>query len=190
MLPLLFTTKEGRKKDIYIKIAAAFTVTICIWLVVVLMNLAVCGLVYGYDGLDSFVGITNIIFFIVAQSWSVSIWTMEHFLAVVLFRSFIGVMLLCAVTVYISADCRNSFHAVSIAAMIYGLPVLLWFILPVGFIFSLIRVLIYASAFYHCMSNSIFDVGRIWPILAGMAAAFSMVCVLAACRKYKRQQAV
>lgn len=154
------------------------------------MDFIACGLVYGYDGLDSFVGVTNITFFIRAQSWSVTIWTVEYFLMVVLFRSFIGVMLLCAVTIYISACCKSSFHAVSIAAVSYGLPVLLWFILPMGFIFSLIRVLIYASTFYQCMSGSIFDVGRIWPILAGIAAVFSIVCIFAAYWKYRRQQAV
>ncbi|MBD5457676.1 MAG: ABC transporter permease [Lachnospiraceae bacterium] len=190
MLPLLFTTKEGKKKDIYVKIAAAFTVTICIWLAVVLLDVILCGLVYGYDGLDSFVGITNIAFFITAQSWSVSIWTVGHFLMVTLFRSLIGVVTLCAVTIFISAECQSSFHAVSIAAVIYGLPVLLWFIMPIGFIFSLIRLLIYASSFYQCMCNSIFDVSGIWHILAIIAVAFSFICVFAAYRKYKRQQAV
>ncbi|MDE5934027.1 MAG: ABC transporter permease [Lachnospiraceae bacterium] len=190
MLPLLFTTKEGRKKDISVKIAAAFTVTVAIWLIVILLDFIVCGLVYGYDGIDSFVGITNISFFIIAQSWSVSIWTVKHFLIVVLFRSFIGVILLCAITIYISAGCRSSFHAVSVAAVSYGLPVLLWVIMPIGFIFSLIRVLIYASAFYQCMCTSIYDVGRIWHILAAIAFAFSMICVIAAYWKYKRQQAV
>lgn len=190
MLPLLFTTKEGKKKDIYVKIAAAFTVTICIWLTVVLLDVILCGLVYGYDGLESFVGITNISFFIMAQSWSVSIWTVGYFLMIVLFRSFIGVMMLCAVTVFISADCRSSFHAVSIAAVCYGLPLLLWFIMPGGFIFSLIRLLIYASSFYQCMCNSIFDVSGIWHILAVIAVVFSVICVFAAYWKYRRQQAV
>lgn len=188
MLPLLFTTKEGRKKDICMKIAAAFTVTVCIWLIVILMGFIACRLVYGYDGIDSFVGATNISFSIMAQSWSVSIWTVKHFLIVVVLRSFIGVMLLCAVTIYISAGCRSSFHAVSIAAVSYGLPVLLWFIMPIGFIFSLVRVLIYASTFYQCMCSSIYDVGRIWHILAAVAIVISIICVIAACWKYKRQQ--
>ena len=188
MLPLLFTTKEGRKKDICMKIAAAFTVTVCIWLIVILMGFIACRLVYGYDGVDSFVGATNISFSIMAQSWSVSIWTVKHFLIVVVLRSFIGVMLLCAVTIYISAGCRSSFHAVSIAAVSYGLPVLLWFIMPIGFIFSLVRVLIYASTFYQCMCSSIYDVGRIWHILAAVAIVISIICVIAACWKYKRQQ--
>ena len=96
-------------------------------------------------------------------------------------RSFIGVMLLCAVTIYISAGCRSSFHAVSIAAVSYGLPVLLWFIMPIGFIFSLVRVLIYASTFYQCMCSSIYDVGRIWHILAAVAIVISIICVIAAC---------
>lgn len=188
MLPLLFTTREGRKKDIYMKIAAAFTVSFLIWLMVILLDFLLCGLVYGYDGMDSFVGATNISFFITAQSWSVTIWTVKYFLIVVLFRSFIGVILLCAVTIFISAGCWSSFHAVSVAAVSYGLPVLLWFIMPRGFLFSLIRLLIYASPFYQCMGTSIYDVGRIWPMLAVVAVVFSLICVTAAYWKYKRPQ--
>lgn len=190
MLPLLFTTREGRKKDIYMKIAAAFTVSLLIWLMVILLDFLLCGLVYGYDGMDSFVGATNISFFITAQSWSVTIWIVKYFLIVVLFRSFIGVTLLCAVTIFISADCRSSFHAVSVAAASYGLPVLLWFIMPRGFPFSLIRLLIYASPFYQCMGTSIYDVGRIWPMLAAAAVVLSLICVIAAYWKYKKPQAV
>ena len=106
---------------------------------VILMDFLLCGLVYGYDGMDSFVGATNISFFIMAQSWSVTIWTVKYFLIVVLFRSFIGVILLCAVTIFISAGCQSSFHAVSVAAV---------------------------------------------------AIVFSMICVIAAYRKYKRPQAI
>lgn len=190
MLPLLFTTREGRKKDIYMKIAAAFTVSFLIWLMVILLDFLLCGLVYGCDGMNSFVGATNISFFITAQSWSVTIWTVNYFLIVVLFRSFIGVMLLCAVTISISAGCRSSFHAVSAAAVSYGLPVLLWFIMPRGFLFSLIRLLIYASPFYQCMGTSIYDVGRIWPMLAAAAVVLSLICVIAAYWKYKKPQAV
>lgn len=186
MVPLLFTAKEGRKKDIYIKMTAAFTVTVCIWLMVVVLDLVLCGLIYGYDGLDSLVGVTKITRFIMAQSWSVTIWTIRHYLTVILFRSFIGIVMLCATTVYISAGCRSSFHAVSIASIAWGMPLLLWFMLPNGF--YLIRILIYASPFYHGKSSSIFDVNGIWPALAEIAAAWSMICIVRAYGKYKRQQ--
>jgi len=53
MIPLLFTSKEGRKKDIYMKIAAVFTVTVCIWSVMVLFCFILCGAIYGFYGLDA-----------------------------------------------------------------------------------------------------------------------------------------
>lgn len=186
MVPLLFTTREGRTKDIYIKITAAFLITVCIWLMVVFLDLMMCGLIYGFDGLDSLVG-TSITWYIMARNWSVTIWTVRHYLMVILFRSFIGMMMLCATTVYISARCQSSFHAVSIAATTWGLPILLWFLLPDGF--RLLRILIYASPLYHGMSSSIFDINGIWPVLAVVAVVWSVICIVRAYWKYKRQQA-
>lgn len=187
MVPLLFTTKEGRKKDITVKILAAFTVTVCIWLMVVILDLSLCGYIYGFDGWNSLTGITKITRYIMARDWSVTIWTAGHFLAVVLFRSFIGVMTLCATTVYISAKCRSSFHAVSIAGIAWGMPILLWFLVP-GSGFQLVKILIYASPLYHVMCDSIFDVNRFWQILIWIAAAWSAVCIIRGYFKYEGWQ--
>lgn len=190
MISLLFTTRNGRQKDIYMKIAAAFTVTICIWLSVVILDFILCGYIYGYDGMESFVGMTKITGSLSAQSWSVSIWTVKRFLSVTVFRSFIGVMALCAMTIYISAKCRSSFHAVSVASILWGIPILLWFLLPNGIFFYWLRILIYASPLYHSMCDSIFDVGSIWPILAEIAAFLSIICIVCAFLKYRRQQSI
>lgn len=56
MLPLLFTTKEGKKIDIYMKIAAAFTVAAGVWFVIVCLDLFLCKVVYGIDGLETMIG--------------------------------------------------------------------------------------------------------------------------------------
>jgi len=189
MLPLLFTTKEGRKKDIYGKIAAALTVTVGIWLMVVLLSLILCGLIYGCDGLDSFVGTTGISFGIMAQSWSVTTWSVKRFLAVGLLRSFIGVLELCAMTGYISARCRSSFHAVSVSAIVWGFPILFCVIFPGRWPF-VISILVHASSFFQCMSNAIFDVGRAWFMIVRAAAYSSVIFMVAAYWKYERQQAV
>ncbi len=187
MVPLLFTTKEGRRKDIVIKILAAFTVTACIWLAVVALDLALCAYIYGLDGLDSLVGVTKMTGYMMARDWSVTIWTVRKFLTVVVFRSFVGIMMLCAATVYISAGCRASFHAVSLAGIAWGLPVLLWFLVPNSG-FRLIKILIYASPLYHMMCDSIFDVGTFWQMLAWTAVILSVICVCRGCLKYGRQQ--
>lgn len=188
MVPLLFTTKDGRKKDIYAKIAAAFTATVCIWFLVVVLDLVLCGYLYGLDGLESLVGVTKIIGYLTARSWSASIWTVGHFLSVVLLRSFVGVLMLCAATICISAGCNSSFHAVSIAAIFWGMPILLWFLLPSGFVFQLVRFLIYASPLYHVMCSSIFDISVVWPVLVWISIICSAVCVVRAYLKYRRQR--
>ena len=46
MLSVIFTTKEGRSKDITAKYAAAFTVAAGVWCMIVIMGLVLCGLVY------------------------------------------------------------------------------------------------------------------------------------------------
>ena len=56
-LQLLFTTKEGKGMDIAAKIAAALTVSIGIFAIIVLLDFLLCGVVFGLDGLDCFTGL-------------------------------------------------------------------------------------------------------------------------------------
>lgn len=196
MLQLLFTAKEGRKKDVYIKIAAAFTVTVIIWAGVAALSLILCGAVFGLDGLDCFVGMTKIAFSFMAVSWSPTVLSVGCYTAITLLRCLIGMLLLCSVTLYISACFRSPFHAITVSAVYTGSPLLLWILLSSAradsfityILLGVLRILQYSSPFYMIMNGSIFDIYHIWHILAGAAGAASVICVVGAYLRYKRQQ--
>ena len=50
MLPLIFSTEEGRRKDVPAKILASLTFTIFIFMWFVLVNLVLCWMIYGLKG--------------------------------------------------------------------------------------------------------------------------------------------
>lgn len=195
MLQLLFTTREGRKKDIYIKIAAAFTVTGIIWAVVVILDLLLCGAVFGFDGLDCFVGATKIMLLWVRPG-SPSMISVGHFTVISLLRGFVGMMLLCAVVLYISSCVRSSFYAIAVSSVFYAAPFLITALavsIGTGSFFmrallSIIRILQYMSPLYMIMPSSVIDVYRIWQALCGIAAMTCVPCIIAAFRRYRRRQ--
>ena len=53
MLPLIFSTEEGRRKDVPAKILASFTFTIFIFMWFVLVNLVLCWMIYGLKGFEN-----------------------------------------------------------------------------------------------------------------------------------------
>lgn len=120
-LPLLFTTKEGREKDITAKIAAALTVSFGVWAGILLLDLLLCGVVYGFDGLACYNGMAlNYLF----PSPDCMI-PLPNYLLMIVLLCFLGMMSLGAVTICISARCKNSFHAVTVSAIYWGAPLLL-----------------------------------------------------------------
>lgn len=195
MLQLLFTTKEGRKNDIYIKIAAAFTVTGIIWAVVVILDLLLCGAVFGFDGLECFVGATKIMF-LWARTGAPSVISVGHFTMISLMRGFVGMMLLCAVVLYISASFKSSFYVITVSSVYFAAPFLIMalavstgagsFFMRV--LLSITRILQYISPLIMIMPNSVIDVYRIWQALCGIAVVACVLCVISAYRRYRRRQ--
>ena len=77
MLPLIFSTEEGRRKDVPAKILASFTFTIFIFMWFVLVNLVLCWIIYGLKGFENI-------------SWMV---LSQHMLQPVLFLKYLGILL-------------------------------------------------------------------------------------------------
>ena len=124
MLPLLFTTQDGKEKDARMKIAAAFTLTIMVYSVAVLSVLVLCGCVFGLDGGDCPMGLAvpfwkNIIS---VTDYIPSLWT---FMWIVIGFDFLAMMLLCAIIMCISAYCSSTFGAVTRAVTLWMLPTLI-----------------------------------------------------------------
>lgn len=124
MVPLLFTAQDGKEKDTRMKIAAAFTLTMIVYGAVVLSVLVLCGCVFGLDGGDCPLGLavpawTNII------SVIRYIPLLRTFMWIVIGFDFLAMMLLCAVTMCVSACCRSTFGAVTRAATLWVMPSLI-----------------------------------------------------------------
>lgn len=181
MLSLLFTTKYGKNKNITTKIEAAFTVSGIIWMGVFLADLLLCGIVYGLDGLDCYNGMV----FGYLLPWPERMIPMPRFLLMMLMFSFFGIFSLCAITMCISALCKNSFHAVAMTAACWGAPILLAMFTN-GF--QGIGKLLAAAPIFMVIGETIDSVYDIWLMPIGVSVFVSMLCVLRACQKYRRQQ--
>lgn len=191
MISVLFTTKEGKKNDIYAKIAAAFTVSAAVWIGVVVLDLLLCSFVYGLDGWDNFIGMTKV-FRYISSSHRITMLNVSTFVLIVMFRSMLSVLLLCSTTICISSCMKNSFHALVYSALCWGSPVLLWMLFSNihGLLISLIYVYIYASPLYLSMYDTLRDIYNIWTVIAGVSIVISVLCTVFSYRNYKKQQAV
>lgn len=194
-LQLLFTTKEGRSRDIYAKMAAAFMLAFSVWFSVVIIDLVLCGMVYGFSGLKCLVGATSIADYRVITYLPYTMWTVDTMVVTVLLRSLLGVFLLCAMTICISAYFRSTFNAVVVAAIVWVLPVLLWMLLRGGgqnfisYIISYImKCFIFASPIYLVLYETVSDSSTALLILSVISAAGLVLCSAGAYRKYKKQQ--
>lgn len=192
MLPLLFTTKEGKKKDIFAKIAAAFTVSVLVWLTIVMLDFILCGFTYGFDGLKCLTGLSKIIRFMNLHYRPISAIPISSFLVIVLCRSFLGIMLLCAITIFISACYQSSFHAVIIAFLCWMLPILLWFLFANigGYMSPFMWLFIYASPLYLVRYDALIDSYGMWVFLAWLAAAGMLIGSIGSYRKYKKYKGI
>jgi len=181
MLPLLFTAREGRKKDITAKAGAAFTVSLGIWVGIFLSDLLLCGVVYGLDGLCCYNGMVLGYLF---PGFPYNMIPMPKYIVMALLLCFFGIVSLCAITMCISAHCKSSFHAVMITAVCWGAPVLIAMFMN-GF--QGIGKLLTAAPVFMVMGETIDIIYDIWLMPIGIAVFVSIFCVFQAYRKYRGQ---
>lgn len=123
MLPLLCTTAEGKEKDLYAKIAAGFTLTILVYVIIVLLNLVMCLCVFGLDGggCPRCIALSRQII----PRDAVSYMPVASFTWFMLGVDLLAMLLLCAITMCVSAHCKSNFGAVTMAAILWGIPMLI-----------------------------------------------------------------
>lgn len=180
MMPLLFTTKEGKGKDVGAKVVAAFTVAFGIWAAVLFWNLLLLGITYGYDGLDCFAGM---------DSWVVpgdpsTVISLRAYIGITIGMSFAGLMSLCGITVCVSAHCRSSFHAVVTAASCWGIPLLVPAIFPMFMLFA------YGMPVLLVWTDILSEIYTFWQIPVYEAAIVLAFCTICGYRKYKKRDTV
>ena len=176
MLPLIFSTEEGRRKDVPAKILASFTFTIFIFMWFVLVNFVLCWMIYGLKGFENI-------------SWMV---LSQHMLQPVLFLKYLGILLglafqallsLCTITLCVSAYQDSSFGAVIIVAVCWGLPVLIRM-----FFGGIIWLIVDSMPIFLVMTGIVNDIYEIWYIVLGINVCFAIGCLVKGLVSYKTKQ--
>lgn len=120
--PIIFTTQHGRKKDVLAKISAGLLVTLLAFFWVALSGLMLCGIVMGFDGANVF---CNVVIGEVNANMAVSSnMTILSFTKLVLGIQFLGMILMGAISIWMSSLVKTSFHAVIYTGLIYLMPFL------------------------------------------------------------------
>lgn len=183
MLPLLFTTQEGKRKDTYAKMAAAFTLTIVVYTAMVLLCLFMSACVFGLDGADCPLGMALSKELLVR--FSVSYMPIASFARMILGMDLLAMLLLCAMTMCVSAHCTSSFGAVAMAAILWGAPLLVRMLSGgLGYFFTscMPLFLIMTDSVYEAVSwGTRYVVAMLWLIIT-----LTMICAGEGCRVYRR----
>lgn len=184
MLPLLSTTQEGRGKDVWAKIASAFTLTVLVYITMALLCFLMSFCVFGLDGGDCplAVALTDKVFLLNANV-AASYMPMASFAMIVLGMEFLAMLMQCGITMCVSAHCRSNFGAVSGAAALWGMPVLIsMFFGGFGYFFTS------CMPVFLMMTGSVYEAvmwGRevlMLPVIIGVIVG----CVVEGVRGYKR----
>ena len=124
MAALLFTSRDGREKDIAMKTAAAFALAALVYGIIVSAAFLAVGVVYGFDGAKCMSGMVT------AQNavnpfFSVSMEPVSRFVSLVLALDLLAFFVLCAVILCVSAHSVQSFHAVIMSGIFWIAPLLI-----------------------------------------------------------------
>lgn len=178
MLPLIFTTEEGRNRDISAKILASFTLTFLILIVIVLIDLILCGIVYGLDGYGSVSGM------VLSEEMFSAVYKIpfSKYLCILLVLAFFALLSLCAVTLCISAHQNSSFAAVVMSFVCWGLPVLLRM-----FFGGIMWVIVDSTPVFLIMRGTLSDIYIMWYIILTINIFISGVCFVKGILYYKNK---
>lgn len=112
---ILLSCKHGKSKVIKAKIMVSFLFTVCLYGTAALLNSALYAAFFGVTGSDCNIQ--------VAGKYLVSPYSLTYLqlYGVVLLMGMIGILLLCALTILISAKCQHPFLSLIISAAVYYL---------------------------------------------------------------------
>ena len=177
MLPLIFSTEEGRRKDVMAKIAAALTFTISIFLWFAVINLALCQVVYGLNGFNNIAGL------VLSESIRHQSVMFSKYLAVLLMLALEALLSLCAITLCVSAYQNSSFGAVIISAACWGLPVIIRI-----FFGGFMALIVDAMPVFLIMTNMVKDIYNIWQPVFAINIILAAACLAEGTIAYKNRQ--
>ena len=122
MSALLFTSEEGRDRDVTAKIAAAFTLAAAVYAAVVLSVFLSVGAVYGLEGGNCMTGIAA---GALNPFYPVTMKPIRSFVFLSLGADCLALTALCAVVLCVSAHFETSFHTVAVSGIVWMLPMLI-----------------------------------------------------------------
>ena len=160
MLPLIFTTVEGKRKDTSAKVLASFTITVLLYAGITGSAWGLCKIVYDLKGGYNLTGVV-----ISGSMWkTVDKVPFFSYLSVLLILGTLAFLSLNAITLCISAYQDSMFGAVVVTAICWAIPLLVRIFFG-GFVW----ILVDSMPMFLIMQVNLNDIYSIWHVIAVIA---------------------
>lgn len=181
MLPLIFTTVEGKRKDTSAKVLASFTITVLLYAGITGSAWGLCKIVYDLKGGYDLTGVV-----ISGSMWkTVDKVPFFSYLSVLLILGMLAFLSLNAITLCISAYQDSMFGAVVATAICWAIPLLVRI-----FFGGLVWILVDSMPVFLIMQVNLNDIYSIWHVIAVIAVGVLAVSLTKGILHYKVKQVV
>ena len=181
MLPLIFTTVEGKRKDTSAKVLASFTITVLLYAGITGSAWGLCKIVYDLKGGYNLTGVV-----ISGSMWkTVDKVPFFSYLSVLLILGTLAFLSLNAITLCISAYQDSMFGAVVATAICWAIPLLVRI-----FFGGLVWILVDSMPMFLIMQVNLNDIYSIWHVIAVIAVGVLAVSLTKGILHYKVKQVV
>ena len=181
MLPLIFTTVEGKRKDTSAKVLASFTITVLLYAGITGSAWGLCKIVYDLKGGYNLTGVV-----ISGSMWkTVDKVPFFSYLSVLLILGMLAFLSLNAITLCISAYQDSMFGAVVATAICWASPLLIRI-----FFDGLVWILVDSMPMFLIMQVNLNDIYSIWYVVAVIAVGVLAVSLTKGILHYKVKQVV
>lgn len=181
MLPLIFTTVEGKRKDISAKVLASFTITVLLYAGITGSAWGLCKIVYDLKGGYNLTGVV-----ISGSMWkTVDKVPFFSYLSVLLILGMLAFLSLNAITLCISAYQDSMFGAVVVTAICWAIPLLVRI-----FFGGFVLILVDSMPMFLIMQVNLNDIYSIWYVIAVIAVGVLAVSLTKGILHYKVKQVV
>lgn len=181
MLPLIFTTVKGKRKDTSAKVLASFTITVLLYAGITGSAWGLCKIVYDLKGGYNLTGVV-----ISGSMWkTVDKVPFFSYLSVLLILGTLAFLSLNAITLCISAYQDSMFGAVVVTAICWAIPLLVRIFFG-GFVW----ILVDSMPMFLIMQVNLNDIYSIWHVIAVIAVGVLAVSLTKGILHYKVKQVV
>lgn len=181
MLPLIFTTVEGKRKDTSAKVLASFTITVLLYAGITGSVWGLCKIVYDLKGGYNLTGVV-----ISGSMWkTVDKVPFFSYLSVLLILGMLAFLSLNTITLCISAYQDSMFGAVVATAICWAIPLLVRIFFG-GFVW----ILVDSMPMFLIMQVNLNDIYSTWYVVAVIAVGVLAVSLTKGILHYKVKQVV